>query len=190
MSDETLRQFTPTFHAAEAIHLFVKPVKRRFRLLAGMSETGGSLAVLSLADVDIIGGMKLLCLLPLIHFEIVKIECPAAFDPRIVNQQRCGAMVPMGINRPMGENYIWTFGLKNFAEIIVADTIYFRIAIDLAGKYRSCSQDRTSFLAFRSANGCGLLCGFAWNPSFSASQIDHSDFMSQIGIKSNRASTS
>ena len=190
MSDKAFRQLTSTFHAAEAVHLFVKPVERGFRLLAGMSKTGSSLALLCVSDVDIIGRVKLLCLLSLIYFEIVKIEFLTTFNPSVVNQQRCDAMVPMCIDRPVRKNYIWLFVLQNFAEIIIAGPIYFRIAIHLPGKYRPCSQDRTSLLTFRRANGCGLLCGLAGNPSFPASQIEHSDFMSRIGIKSNRASAS
>src|SRR5256885_5826552 len=149
MSDKAFRQLPSTFHAAEAVHPFMKWIERCLRLLASMSQTGGSLAALGHSDVDISSWMKLLCLLTLIHFEIVKIKFPAAFDPSVVNQQRNRSMVPMGIDWPMGENYFWTFVLQKFSESLIAGPIYFRTAIDLSGKYRPCFQDRTSLLAFR-----------------------------------------
>jgi hypothetical protein len=37
MSDKTFRQFASTFHAAEAVHPFMKWVERCLRLLAGVS---------------------------------------------------------------------------------------------------------------------------------------------------------
>ena len=49
-------------------------IERYLRMLAGMSQTRSSLATLGLRDVDIVRGMKLLCLLAMIHFEIVEIE--------------------------------------------------------------------------------------------------------------------
>ena len=87
--DESLRQFTPTFHATKSIHLFVKLVEPLFRLLASMSETCSPLAAFGPADVYIIGRMKLLSLRTLIDFKIIQIKLSATADPGIINQQRC-----------------------------------------------------------------------------------------------------
>ena len=88
MPDESLRQFTPTFHATKSIHLFVERVEPLFRLLASMSETCSPLAAFGPADVYIIGRMKLLSLRTLIDFKIIQFRLSATADPGIINQQR------------------------------------------------------------------------------------------------------
>ena len=86
MSDKAFRQFTSTFHAAEAIHLFVKLIEPLFRLLAGMSETCSPLAALCSLDIYIISRMEVLCLRALIDLEVIEAKVSATADPGVVNQ--------------------------------------------------------------------------------------------------------
>src|ERR1700736_5185948 len=89
----------------------------------------------------------------------------------------------------MCEHYVGMFGLQNFGEVRVPGGAYFRIAVNLSGKYRTPPQDCTSLLALGRANGCGLLRTLTWDPRFPASQVKQGNIMSQIGIQRDRAST-
>src|ERR1700716_1940565 len=89
----------------------------------------------------------------------------------------------------MGEDYVGMFGLQTFGEVSVPERAYFRIAVNLSGKYRTPPQDCTSLLALGRANGCGLLRTLPWDPRFPASQVKQGNIMSQIGIQCDRSST-
>jgi hypothetical protein len=182
VSDESLSQFTPRFHATKSIHFFVKLIEPLFGLLAGMSETCSPLAAFGPADVYIIARMKLLCLRALIDFEIIKAKVSSTADPGIVNQQRRCPVVAVRVDRPMCDYNVGVFGLQNFGEVSIPVRGYLRIAVNLPGKYRPRPQNRTSLLALGRANGCGLRRALAWDPRFPASQVKYGNIVPQIGI--------
>jgi hypothetical protein len=132
MADESFGKSDTTFHPAEAIHHFVEGVESCFRLLAGMSETRSPLAALRQRNIDVVGRVENLSLFALIYFEIIKREFPATLEPSIVNEQRCGTVVTMSVNRPVREYHVRMLGSQNLSKVVVSRAIHFRIAVNLA----------------------------------------------------------
>ena len=134
VADERFRKFTTAFHPAKLVHFFMKFVKTCFRVLADMSEARCPLAIRRLSNINVVRRVKDLCLSALIDFVIVKSEFPPRRQPGVVYQPGCRSVIPVTVNRPVGEYKIRMFAFQDFPKVCVSGSIHFRVAVDLAGE--------------------------------------------------------
>lgn len=134
--------------------------------------------------------MEDLRLLPLVHFKIVKVELPAAVEPGVVSEQRCGTVVAVRVNGPMREHNIGMFGLEDLSKIIVARAIQLGVAVNLTGEKRTRFQYFAGLPAFRCPDCGSLLQRCSLYAGLAASEVEDRDFMSLIGVERDGAAAS
>src|SRR5579864_2908703 len=187
MADKGLRDPRAALHPAEAIHHVVQRIELR-RILAGMRETGSTLARFRRRDIDVMRGPEVLRLRALLHFEIEKRKFASTAQPRVIGEQRHGTVVRVGVNRPMGEHQAGMLNFNQLRKLLVALSIDLRAAVDLAGKHRPGLEDPTRALAFGGAYCRSFVMRLPGDTRFASRQVKNDNLTSEVRVAGDGAS--
>jgi hypothetical protein len=177
--DERLRPLAAGVEAPELMHDLVVGVELR-GILTRVGPAGGALAGLDRRDIDVVRRPEVLGLLPRRNLIVVQGEPPAAGQPGVIYQQRRGPVVPVAVDRPVGEDRLRPLALQELAEVVVARRGDLGGPVGLAGEQGAGLEQAAGPLGLRGPDGPCLRGGLALDAGLPPREVERHHLVAEV----------
>ena len=159
------------------VHLEGEPVAG---ILGGVGVAGGAVAGGDGGSVDVVGGGKGEGVFG--DFVVVESEFFVGGEPGVEDERGDGAMIAVGIDRPLGEDQVGGFGGEEAGKFVVVRGIDDGAAIVLGGEDGARFQDGAGFFGFGGTDARAVFEVVCAAEAFAAVQVEENDFVAQVGV--------